>query len=63
MRVIDGQEQWYLLPGRSGRVFGCIVMNEAPPISTNFWWGGLIHESVAVVNNNIDQISVVVDAP
>jgi hypothetical protein len=63
MRIINDQEQWYLLPGKSGKVFGCIVMNEAPPVSTNFWWGGLIHESVAVVNNNIDQISVVVDVP
>jgi hypothetical protein len=57
-RVVDGQEQWYLLPGKSGQVRGCIVMDEPPPISTNFWWGGLIHESVAVVNNNIDRISV-----
>lgn len=62
-RVIDGKEQWYLLPGKAGQVRGCIIMDEAPPVSTNFWWGGLIHESVAVVNNNIDQISVQVGLP
>lgn len=64
-RRIDsrGREQWYLLPGKSGEVSGCIVLNEAPPQGTNFWWGGLIHEFVAVVNNNIDRISVDVGAP
>lgn len=64
-RRIDsrGREQWYLLPGASGEVSGCIVFNEAPPQGTNFWWGGLIHEFVAVVNNNIDRISVDVGVP
>jgi hypothetical protein len=64
-RRIDsrGREQWYLLPGTSGEVSGCIVFNEAPPQGTNFWWGGLIHEFVAVVNNNIDRISVDVGVP
>jgi hypothetical protein len=64
-RRIDatGREQWYLLPGKSGEVSGCIVMNEAPPTGTNFWWGGLIHEFVGVVNNNIDRISVQVGEP
>lgn len=63
MRVIDGQEQWYLLPGRSGEVSGCITMDEPPPLESTLWWGGLIHEDVAVVNNNIDRISVSVGVP
>jgi len=62
-RVIDGQERWYLLPGQSGEVSGCIVMDEKPPVGTNFWWGGLIHEFVSVANNYIDRISVDVGAP
>ncbi len=62
-RIIDGQEQWYLLPGHSGEVSGCIVMDEKPPVGTNFWWGGLIHEFVGVANNYIDRISVPVGAP
>lgn len=62
-RIIDGREQWYLLPGKSGEVSGCIVMDEAPPVGTNFWEGGLIHEFVAVVNNNIDRITVNVGVP
>ena len=62
-RVIDGVEQWYLLPRKSGKVQGCIQFDQAPPLSTNIWWGGLIHESVAVVNNNVDRITVQVEAP
>ncbi|MEZ4712862.1 MAG: hypothetical protein R3A44_37080 [Caldilineaceae bacterium] len=63
MRLIDGDEQWYLMPGQSGQVSGCIILDEKPPVGTTFWWGGLIQEFVAVVNNNIDRITVQVDAP
>ncbi len=62
-RIIDGREQWYLLPGKSGQVSGCIVMDEKPPAGTTFWWGGLIHEFVSVANNYIDRITVDVGAP
>lgn len=62
-RIIDGQPQYYLLPGKRGLVHGCIKMDQKPPVGTNFWGGGLIHEFVAVVNNDIDRISVVVGAP
>jgi hypothetical protein len=63
MRLIDGEEQWYLMPGESGEVSGCIVIDEKPPIGTTFWWGGLIHQNVEVANNNIDRISVQVGVP
>ncbi|MEZ4657649.1 MAG: hypothetical protein R2911_08760 [Caldilineaceae bacterium] len=63
MRLIDGKEQWYLMPGKSGKTSGCIILDEKPPVGTTFWWGGLIQEFVAVVNNNIDRITVQVDAP
>jgi hypothetical protein len=63
MRVIDGVEQWYLLPGQRSLVYGCIEFDQPPPVGTNFWWGGLIHEFVAVANNYVDRISVVVGAP
>ncbi len=62
-RIIDGQPQYYLLPGKRGLVSGCIQIDQKPPVGTNFWGGGLIHEFVAVVNNDIDRISVAVGAP
>lgn len=62
-RIIDGKEQWYLLPGKAGLVSGCILFDGKPPVGTNFWWGGLIHEFVGVANNYIDRISVEVGAP
>ncbi len=62
-RVIDGNEQWYLLPNQRGEVSGCIAINQPPPLNTNIWWGGLIHEDVATVNNDIDRITVVVESP
>ena len=57
-RVIDGKDQWYLLPGKSGEVSGCIVLDEKPPVGTTFWWGGLIHQNVEVANDNVDRITV-----
>jgi hypothetical protein len=62
-RIIDGQPQYYLLPGKRGLVYGCIQFDQVPPVGTNFWWGGLIHEFVEVANNYIDRISVPVGAP
>ena len=63
LRVIDGQEQYYLMPGKSGEVSGCILMDEEPPLSTNYWWAGLIHENVEVANNYVDRITVNVGIP
>ncbi len=62
-RIIDGNPQYYLLPGKRSQVSGCILFDEAPPVGTQYWWGGLIHEFVDVPNNYIDRINVVVGAP
>lgn len=62
-RVIDGKDQWYLMPGKRGEVSGCIVLDEKLPVGTRFWWGGLIHQGVAVANNNIDRITVELGTP
>ncbi len=62
-RIIDGEDQWYLLPETSGQVSGCIMIDEKPPVGTNFWWAGLIHEFVGVENNYVDRISVDVGIP
>jgi len=63
MRVIDGVEQWYLMPGARGQVSGCILIDEVPPVGTTVWWGGLIHQSVGVANNDVDRITVQVGVP
>ncbi|MBX3011097.1 MAG: hypothetical protein KF832_06295 [Caldilineaceae bacterium] len=62
-RLVDGKEQWYLPVGGRSEVSGCILFDEAPPLDSSIWWGGLIHEYVAVVNNHIDRITVQVEAP
>lgn len=62
-RIIDGREQWYLLPGDRGLVHGCIEFDEAPPLEADLWWAALIHQDVAVVNNYVDRITVRVGVP
>ncbi len=62
-REINGVEQWYLLPGKTGQVSGCIVIDQPPARGTRFWEGGLIHQGVAVVNNAVDRITVNVGVP
>jgi hypothetical protein len=62
-RIIDGAPQYYLLPGKRGQTGGCIEMDETPPVGTQFWWGGLIHEFVSVANDSVDRISVDVGRP
>jgi hypothetical protein len=62
-RVIDGEAQYYLLPGKRGQTGGCIEMDKAPSVGTQFWWGGLIHEFVSVANDSVDRISVDVGRP
>ncbi len=63
LRVIDGVDQWYLLPGKTGEVSGCILIDQPPPLGTIYWSGGLIHQGVAVVNNNVSRITVEVGVP
>lgn len=62
-RVIDGIEQWYLMPGKSGEVSGCIRIDEPPMLDSEYWWGGLIHQDVSVPNNFVDRVTVRVGVP
>jgi hypothetical protein len=67
LRIIEGnegpEEQWYLLPGKTGKVSGCIQIDQPPARGTRFWDGGLIHQGVAVVNNAVNRITVNVGVP
>ena len=55
---IEGQSAWYLMPGKSGRVSGCILFDGRPPGGNVLWWGGLIHEAYGHPNDFIDRITV-----
>ena len=62
-RMVDGTLQYYLLPGHRGQVYGCILFDQKPPAGTQFWWGGLIHESVTTENDQVGRIQVDVGVP
>lgn len=54
----EGQDGWYLMPDKSGRVNGCILFEGRPPGGNVLWWGGLIHEGYGHPNDFIDRITV-----
>jgi len=64
-RIINGREQWYLLPGHRGTVFGSIELVKPPPREVIFAWGALIHEwvGISVENNNVDRVMIRVGVP
>lgn len=55
---IEGESAWYLMPGESGQVSGCILFDGRPPGGNVLWWGGLIHEAYGHPNDFIDRITV-----
>ena len=59
----EGREQWYLDPNERGITGGCIIVDEEPLREGTIWWGALIHQSVEVVNNNVDRITIRVGVP
>jgi hypothetical protein len=64
-RVIDGRQQWYLMPGKRGMVYGAIELTQKPPREAIYAWGALIHEWVSIDegNNYIDRVLVHVGVP
>jgi hypothetical protein len=64
-RVVNGREQWYLLPGKRGLVYGSIQLVDKPPRDAIYAWGALIHEWVGIKaeNNYVDRILVHVSIP
>jgi hypothetical protein len=60
----DGNPHYYLMPGQMAVVTGGIVLDEViPSRNPQYFWAGLIHEDVRVVNNRIDQALVEIIAP
>lgn len=50
-RTINGQRQLYLLPGQRVTVVGHITIIDEPPKINPYYWAGLIHEQVRIVND------------
>ena len=50
-----GRPQYYLMPGQKVEVTGSIILDKIiSPRNPQYFWAGLIHEEVAVVNTNVD---------
>jgi hypothetical protein len=59
-RIINGERYLYLLPGHRVTVVGHITIVDKPPKVNPYYWVGLIHEQVRIVNDyqNPTEISV-----
>jgi hypothetical protein len=62
IRIVDGREWRYLLPGHRAVVTGSITIVDPPPRNPIYFWAGLIHEDVRIdaFNDHVDpqQISI-----
>jgi hypothetical protein len=62
VRVIDGKEYRYLMPGARALITGSIQIVDKPPRNPIYFWGGLIQEEVRIesFNDHVDpqQISI-----
>ncbi|MCC7359344.1 MAG: hypothetical protein IT317_07700 [Anaerolineales bacterium] len=64
IRDSNDRPQYYLMPGQTAVVTGGVALDEVvPSLNPQYFWAGLIHENVAVVNNRIGQNLVTILAP
>jgi len=57
-RVIDGKEYLYLMPGKKATITGHIRITDKPPRPVVFYWVGLVHEDVRIVNDYIQPTRI-----
>lgn len=59
-RIINGQRYLYLLPGKRVTVVGHLTIIDEPPKINPYYWAGLVHEHVRIVNDrqNPTEISI-----
>lgn len=64
-RIVNGREQWYLMPGKRGLVYGGIQLVDKPPRDAIYAWGALIHEwvGIAAENNYVDRVLLHIGIP
>jgi hypothetical protein len=60
-KVIDGTAYYYLMPGQRSQIDGCIEILSAPPRNPTVFYGGLIHEDVWTVNDQVDPLWITFD--
>lgn len=58
VRVINGREYLYLMPGQRVTVSGHIRIIDKPPKINPHYWAGLIHEQVRIVNDFIEPTEI-----
>lgn len=65
VRILDGRPYYYLPPGRTALVSGCIRMTYIPPRNPQYFWAGLIHEDVEIapLNDRVDPHRVWIQGP
>ncbi|MDW8326533.1 MAG: hypothetical protein RMK99_08210 [Anaerolineales bacterium] len=60
----QGRTQYYVLPGERKVVTGGIVLdNLVPSRNPQYFWAGLIHEDVRVLNNRADPHWITIESP
>jgi hypothetical protein len=59
-RIINGERYLYLLPGKRVTVVGHITIIDEPPLVSPYYWAGLVHEQVRIINDrqNPTQITI-----
>jgi len=60
---IHGNEYNYLMPGQRVQITGSIKILTKPPRNPAYFYAGLIHEDVWVVNDKVDPEYITVDVP
>ncbi|MCC6187864.1 MAG: hypothetical protein IT318_02425 [Anaerolineales bacterium] len=60
----DGRPHYYLMPGQRAVVTGTVVLDEiVPSRNPQFFWAGLIHEDVEVVNERVGPAEIEIIQP
>ena len=58
LTVIDGQK--YLMPGQTVTVVGHLQIVDRPVKVTPYYWLGLIHEQVEVIEDRVEAVPVTI---
>jgi hypothetical protein len=61
VRVIDGQKQLYIMPGQRVTITGRLQIIDKPTKVAPYYWIGLVHEQVSVVDDFIDPTQITID--